>query len=377
MIEVLVADDDENVRESVATALEDEGHRVTRACDGGEAATFVGTREFDIAICDVRMPELDGLTLLRRIRRASPRTAVLLMTSVGHPEDAAESLREGAVDYILKPFDPVELAREVVGPIAAGRSLVRTFEAVRARSRIVAISPPMRALVARLAIVAESDVPLIVYGERGTGKELVARAIHARGARRNGPFVLTDCARLVQELRPSASGSPERPAAVGDAWLRVASGGTLVLDGVERLTLREQAHVARAITDEHVVARRGASGEPLGVRILALTRERLADRVADGSFQESLYYRLCGVQVRVPPLAEREDDLCHLVVELLSELQAPAHPPTLSPDAWRLLRQARWPGNVGQLRSALERALVESGGGRIEAEHLGACVEKT
>ncbi|HEX8789872.1 MAG TPA: response regulator [Polyangiaceae bacterium] len=367
MLEVLLADDDANVRESIADALHNEGHRVTEASDGLEAAELIGTRPFDVAICDVRMPRVDGLTLFRRIRREAPKTAVVIMTSQARIPDVVDSLRDGAVDFVTKPFDPTEFVQNVLGPIAAQRSLLRKFEAARdgmvARrtgAKLVALSSAMRGLADRAAVLASSDASLVLLGDRGTGKELLARVMHAQGPRRDGPFALIDGAVL-----------PELLETTGDEWARAAHGGTLVLDGIERLSIRHQAHLARAISDPCVVAIRGPQWEPLGVRIVTLTRERLADRVIDGSFLESLYYRLNGVQLRVPNLSERGDDLPALVAELMTEIQPPSRTvPNLSAEAWEALAHAAWPGNVRQLRGALEHALAMSAGGAIELQHL-------
>jgi DNA-binding NtrC family response regulator len=367
MLEVLLADDDGNVRDGIATALQNEGHRVTEAADGREAAELIGARAFDVAICDVRMPNVDGLTLFRRIRRQAPKTAVVIMTSHAQIPDVVESLRDGAVGYVTKPFDPEEFVHDVVGPIAAQRSLLQKFEAARegmvARrtgSKLVALSPATRTLADRIAVLANSDASLVLLGDRGTGKELVARVMHAQGARRDGPFVLVD-GTLLPDLLESQ----------GDDWLRAALGGTLVLDGIERLTPRHQAHLARAISDPAVMAKRNPNWEPLGARVVTLTRERLCDRVLDGSFLESLYYRLNGVLLRVPTLRERADDLATLVAELLGELQSPSRTvPSVSADAWEAIVQAPWPGNVRQLRAALEHALAMSAGGSIEVQHL-------
>jgi DNA-binding NtrC family response regulator len=184
--------------------------------------------------------------------------------------------------------------------------------------------------------------------------------MHAESSRRDGPFVLIDGALL-----------PELLDTTDDDWLCKALGGTVVLDGIERLAARHQAHLARAISEPRVVAIRGSQWEPLGARFVTLTRERLADRVLDGSFLESLYYRLNGVQLRVPTLKERADDLPVLVAELLGELQPPSLTlPSLSADAWEAIAQAEWPGNVRQLRAALEHALAMAAGGTIELQHL-------
>jgi CheY-like chemotaxis protein len=210
MLDVLLVDDDDNVRESVAVALLGAGHKVTEACDGAEALDLLASHAFDLAICDVQMPRLDGLTLFRRLRRDAPGTAVIIMTSHGKIPDVVDTLRDGASDYVTKPFDPDEFTQRVVAPIAEHRALRMRFEAARAQlvardtgACLVAVSPAMRALEGRMALLSQSDASVVITGDRGTGKELVARTLHAQGPRRDGPLVLVDGALLPELLRAS------------------------------------------------------------------------------------------------------------------------------------------------------------------------------
>ena len=367
MLDVLLVDDDENVRESVALALVNAGHQVTEAADGAEAADLLSSHAFDLAICDVQMPRLDGLALFRRIRREAPGTAVVIMTSYGRVPDVVDSMRDGAVDYVTKPFDPDEFAHNVVGPIAEHRSLKRKFEAARAQfvSRatgvtLVAVSPAMRSVADRITLLAQSDASVVVTGDRGTGKELVARTLHAQGSRREGPFVLVEGALLPEVLEAS-----------DDAWLQEAAGGTLVLSGIESLPLRIQASLVRIISSPGAPARRDADWSPLGVRLITLARKGLGKQLNRGELLESLYYRLNRTTLHVPTLAERSEDLCHLVTELLRELQPPSKTvPGLTVSAWEALSKYGYPGNVRELRWILEHALAMADGEPIDVEHL-------
>jgi DNA-binding NtrC family response regulator len=381
MLDVLVADDDENVLDSVSRALMDGGHQVTEAVDGAQAAELVAAHAFDLAICDVQMPKLNGLALLRRIRRAAPGTAVVMMTAYGQIPDVVDSLRDGATDFVTKPFDPQEFVRDVVAPIALQRALKRKLDEARARLvpraagvGLVAISPAMRKVVGRIGALANSDVPVILSGDRGTGKEVVARTIHAQGSRRDGPFVLVDGVALADRLLADDPRGPEDPVqAERDAWFQDALGGTLVLDGVEKLPLVAQAHLTRILGATDAVARRSPGGQPLGARLITITRERLADRVVSSKLLESLHYRLSGVHLRVPPLRERGDDLLPLVTDLLRELVPETQPtPRISGDAWEELSSYGYPGNVRELQWILQHALAKADGGRIEARHLPA-----
>ena len=324
------------VREPIVAALAAAGHRVTEAADGQAALELVGARAFDLAVCDVRMPRLDGLTLLRRVRYDSPETDVVIMTSYAQIPDALSSLRDGAVDYVSKPFDPDHFAREVVGPIDERRSIRRRFE--RARQELAGqdagetwsrSSRVVRDLAHRIAKIAFSDCPVLVTGEAGTGKKLVAKILHARSSRRLAPLVVVPCATLPElmlesELRElSDPGGPLRR----DAWFRAAAGGTLVLDGVDRLPVSAQASLLRALQEPEYRARtRGGSGSRSGC---ALDRARAAQApsellVGDGTFLGPLFYRLNTVHLHVPALREREGDLYVLTAHLLRELAPPS-----------------------------------------------------
>jgi DNA-binding NtrC family response regulator len=379
-LDVLVVDDDDLVRESLTLALIDAGHLVTEATDGAEAAQLIRNHAFDLAICDVMMPKLDGLSLMRQIRRAAPATAVVLMTSLGKVTDVVDSMRSGVVDYVTKPFDPDEFTHRVVGPLAQRQWIHRKLHDARARFTarstgvtLVAGSPVMRRLTDRIGVLACCDASVLVTGDRGTGKELVARAMHAQGARREGPFVLVDGALLPEVLLASGRGELSGDGTPRDGWLREATGGTLVLDGLENVPLDVQAHLVRALTVPGVAATRSMGWQPLGVRLITLAREELAPRVVAGQFLDALYYRLNATQVRVPTLEERGEDLWPLVTELLREIEPPARTlPGVTSDAWSVLSNYPFPGNVRELRWALEQAVATSGGGPIDAHHLPA-----
>jgi DNA-binding NtrC family response regulator len=379
-LDVLVVDDDDLVRESLTLALIDAGHLVTEASDGAEAAGLMRTHAFDLAICDVMMPKLDGLTLMRRIRRDAPATAVVLMTSFGKVTDVVDSMRDGIVDYVTKPFDPDAFTHDVVEPIAQRHWMHKKLDDARARFMarstgvtLVAGSPVMRRLTDRIAVLASSDASVLVTGDRGTGKELVARAIHAQGARRDGPFVLLDGSLLPEIVLGSERGEISGDGAPGYSWLRAAVGGTLVLDGIEKVPLDVQARLVRALTVPGMPAGRSMGWQPLGVRLITLAREGLTDRVSEGRFLDALYYRLNTTQIHVPTLEERGEDLWPLVTELLREIEPPARTiPGVTFAAWSVLSTYPFPGNVRELRWVLEQALASSEGGPIDVRHLPA-----
>jgi two-component system response regulator HydG len=355
---------------------------VTEASDGAQAARLLTSHVFDLAICDLRMPHIDGLTLLRRIRRETPRTAVILMTSYGRVPQVVGNLHDGGVDYILKPFDPEQLARRFVDPIAAARALRDRFRGARARTdarseepTLVAVSPAMRQVVDRIEQLAAGDAPVLVTGARGTGKKLVAQAIHAGSSRREGPLVVLDGALLQEVIFASEWGELGDEDPPRDAWFHEVESGTLVLSGVEKLSRAAQAHLLRVLDEPAARARGTAEWEPRGVRLVTLTRQNLADRVVAGEFLEALYYRLDGAQLHVPALAERREDLRPLVAALLDEIgPATTEARRLTPAAWAAMEAYAFPGNVTELRSMLEHTLAVAEGGPIDLVHLPAAV---
>jgi DNA-binding NtrC family response regulator len=380
MLDVLVVDDDDIVRESVAQALASAGHQVTEASDGEKALSLIGARAFDIAICDVRMPKVDGLMLLRRLRREAPGTSVVMMTSFGRIPDVVGSLRDGAVDYVTKPFDPQDFVRNVVGPLAEKRLLRKSFEVARAQfvsreagGSLVGTSLAIRQLADRATTVAKGDASILITGERGTGKKLMARTIHAQSPRRDGPLIIVSCASLPDlmlesELRGlDATVSENRR----DAWFRAAEGGTLVLDGIDVLPVGAQGTLLRTIDEPGAHARRSIGWQPLGVRLISLSRESLTDRVTARLFLESLMFRLNTVQLRMPPLRQREGELYCLVSHFLRRATPPGRAAAgLTPRAWKALTAYAFPGNIRELAWALEQALTVADGADIDFEHL-------
>jgi two-component system response regulator PilR (NtrC family) len=236
-----------------------------------------------------------------------------------------------------------------------------------AGAALVARSPAMRKLVGRMGALAGSDAPAVVVGARGTGKELVARTLHAQGGRRDGPYTVMDGA-VLGELLTSVE---RRKDGSSEAWLRDVLGGTLVLDALEATPFAAQAQLARMLGSPTFVARHGTDGKPHGARLVTLTRARLPDMVAAGRLLDSLHTCLAGVELGMPPLVDRGADLVPLVAELLRELVPPTKTgPGVTPEAWRALTHYRYPGNVRELRWILEHALAMSEGGPIEREHL-------
>ena len=381
-LEILVVDDDEATRLTLTYALSDAGHRVTEAGDGEEAISLVAERIFDVAILDVRLPKVDGLTIFRRLRQKSPSTSVILMTAFATVRDAVGCLRDGAYDYVTKPFDPEEFSLRVIGHIAEHRALRQELEEARSAiasrdvgSPIIGHTPEMQRLVERINTVAQSDAPILITGERGTGKDLVAHTIHARSPRKNQPFVAVSCAAFPEDLVEAELFGHERGAFAGavrkrDGRFLAADGGTLVLDDVAELPLSVQAKLLRVLEEGLVEPLGTNTPVPVNVRILSTTHRDLKQLIAQGRLLEDLHLRISVLDLRIPSLRERRADLPLLMAHFLRRYYPGRVPPGIAPRAWAAIMEYPFPGNVREFGLAIERAVVLASGSAIDLEHL-------
>lgn len=374
-LDILVVDDDDATRLSLAFALEAAGHRVSEASDGEHALALSTSRAFDVALVDVRLPKLDGLTLARHLRSEAPTTSVILMTAFATVSDAVAALRDGAYDYVTKPFDPEELTLRVIGHIAEHRALKHELEAARrlmasreAGSPIIGSSPPMVQLAVRINTVAQSDALVLIRGEPGVGKELVAHTLHARSRRKTGPFVTLGCSALPPALLEAELFGTESAQAAGR--FVAAHHGTLLLEEVSELPMPVQARLLAAIEEGAVASVDGAARIPVDVRVVVATRFDPKDLVARGQLREDLYFRLNVVDLVVPPLRERKADLPLLLAHFQRRFHPGRVPPSISQRAWAALVAYDWPGNVREFENAIERAMVLARGSEIDLEHL-------
>jgi DNA-binding NtrC family response regulator len=382
MLNILVVDDDEGIRSGLAYPLSDAGHSVTEARDGVDALERIAEQVFDVVICDVRLPKVDGLAVLRHLKDDAPATKVILMTAYGRVSDAITALRAGAYDYVTKPFEADEFPLNVIEPIEAQRALSEALRRARhhldgrATLPIVGRSRQMMRLLDRIDTIAESDTSVLITGESGTGKELIARTLHDRSARASGPFVAVNCAALPETLLEAELFGHERGAFTGavrkrDGRFRAATGGTLLLDEVAEMTPAAQTKLLRVLQEGTI--------EPLGanapvhvdVRVISATHQNLRDLVADGRFREDLYYRLHVLDLQVPPLRERTSDLPLLFEHFLAQFTPPGRAQcSIAPRAWAKIMAHPFPGNVREFAHLVERAVVLARGGDIDLEHL-------
>ena len=355
---ILVCDDDAPLREGLAEAIADLGHRVVQAADGHAALDAIADGGIDAVLLDLRMPGPDGIEVLRRIRARPSPPPVAILTAVATAANTIEAMRLGAVDHLAKPVGPDELADLLARMLLAAPALAAASDPPPAADAFIGTSAAMRAVQKSIGLLADSPASVLVTGETGTGKEVVARAIHAHGRRAAHPFVAINCAAIPAELLESQLFGHARGAFTGatadrTGSFREAHRGTLFLDEIGDMALPMQAKLLRVLQDRTVTP---VGGPPVAidVRIVSATHRDLADAVAQGRFREDLFYRLGVVPVALPPLRERLADLIPLAEHFLA-LASPAAPRRLSPDAAARLLAHPWPGNVRELRNAMDR----------------------
>ncbi len=374
---VLVVDDEEAVRDSLARALELEGFEVSTAADGLAGEKALQQQALAAVLLDLRMPGLDGLELLRRIRRLGLRLPVLMISAHGEVQDAVEAMKEGAQDYLVKPFGAEELSLRLHRAIE-DQNLRNVVEAGRQAGEqdLVGDGPAMRQVLAQLAKLAATPSTILITGESGSGKEAVARLIHARSGV-SGPFVAVNVGGLPESLVESELFGYERGAFTGaearkPGTFELACGGTLFLDEIGEMPLGAQVKLLRVLQEKKLRRLGGTQTVPVDARIISATRRDLARAVQAGEFREDLYYRLNVVHIAVPPLRERAEDIPLLVGRLLERLgrRMGRRIAGISPEALRRLQAYPFPGNVRELENLLERACILAGTGTIEAADL-------
>lgn len=385
---ILVVDDEPDMRELLRDVLQERGSRVTLAQSGREALKRLGEDEYAVVLTDLRMKEMEGIELLKEIKRSYPETNVIIMTAFGSVETAIEAMKQGAYDYLVKPIKTEELVRVTERALreAALRQEVnrlrREVHKEYSFHQILGKSKPMREVFDLIRRVADSPTNLLITGESGTGKELVAKAIHYNSARRDAPFVPVNCAAIPEALLESElfghmKGSFTDAKADKRGLFEEAQGGTLLLDEISELPLILQAKLLRAVQEREI--RRVGATRPtaVDVRIIAATNLALADEVKEKRFREDLYYRLNVIELRIPPLRERREDILLLVDAFLHKLADTAHKAVrgISESALLLLLDYAWPGNVRELENVIERAVTLARGEKIVPEDLPPVVQ--
>ena len=375
---ILFIDDDPAGREVALFNLRKAGYEVAAASDGAEGLSAFAASPFDLVITDLKMPGVSGMEVLRKVRARAPDVPVLVITAFGNVETAVAAMKEGAYDFIGKPFHRDQLLLAVSKALER-RRLAAEVRDLRIRAagvgrEIVFASPPMRQLLERTDRVAATDATVLITGESGTGKELVARRIHVRSARAEGPFVAVNCAAVPAELLESEMFGHARGAFTGavkdrPGRFRQADRGTLFLDEVAEIPAALQGKLLRALQEKTVDVVGADAPVPVDARIVAATNRDLNARIREGAFREDLYYRLNVVELHVPPLRERPADIPSLVGTFLAEL-APGRDIAVPQAVMEELLRRPWPGNVRELKNACERMVALCAGDEVSVEDL-------
>ncbi len=384
MARILLVDDEPSILNVLSTLLKQEGHETVPVRGGEKAQDILRNEQFDLMISDIRMSPIDGMQLLIQAHNEKPSMAVIMLTAYGSVETAVEAMKQGAFDYVTKPFKvdelliTVERALQYRNVLAENVQLKQQLESRYRFENIVAESLAMRKVCEMIERVAPTDTTVLILGESGTGKELVAKAIHAHSNRKNKNFLPINCAALPEPLLESEMFGHVKGAFTGatsnkDGLFEAAAGGTIFLDEIGSMPLSIQAKLLRVLQDRQV--RKVGSNEnvPIDVRVLAATNDRLERLIGESKFREDLYYRLSVIPIEVAPLRERPEDIMPLVYHFMRRLMGEGKEvPNIEPDAQIVLEKYTWPGNVRELENALRHALTFARDNKVTRADLPA-----
>jgi two-component system response regulator HydG len=388
MARVLIIDDHEGMREGMSAALQKQGLSITAVRSGPEGLSAFRRAPFDLVVTDLKLEGMDGIEITRKLRELQPEALVMVVTAFGTVETAVAAMKEGAYDFLLKPFSPDVLRAKVEQGLSLARTK-RQLEHFKARAEVleedaartlgglVGESEPMQHFLALLKKASPSDATVHLMGESGTGKELAARELHALSPRRDGPFVAVHCAALAETLLESELFGHEKGAFTGAVRRKLgrfelAEGGTLFLDEIGELTPSVQTKLLRVLQERVVQRVGGEENVPINVRVVSATHRDLKAEAAAGRFREDLYYRLVVVPLTLPPLRERPEDVPVLVRHFVQRSAPRLNPRVrgVREDALQALQRHPWPGNVRELENTIEQALVFAEGELLTPEDL-------
>jgi DNA-binding NtrC family response regulator len=383
---ILVVDDEPMVCLSLTNWLREENYLARAVEDGPEAIAAVRAEKWDIVLLDLKMPGMDGLEVLRQIKTISPPTVVVMMTAYASIASSVEAMKEGAYDYIVKPLDVQELTL-MLKKIVDHQQLITENILLRKQvserysfEDIIGKSEPMQRVFEMIGTVADTSATVLITGETGTGKELVARAIHTHSSRRYGPFVAVSCSALPDTLLESELFGYERGAFTGAERMKkgrfeLAHGGTLFLDEIGDISLKTQVKLLRALQEKSFRRLGGTDPIEVNIRLIAATNRDLIKAIEQNAFRSDLYYRLNVVNLHLPPLRERKEDIRLLVAHFINKYNVEFNKAfdRVEDHAMALMMDYHWPGNVRELENVIERAVVIDQGPEIKARQLPFC----
>lgn len=380
---ILVVDDEENLRNLLTKILKDDSHAVETAADGEEGLAKYKAGRFDLVLLDLKLPKLDGLSVLRAITEHDPEALVIIITAFSTIDTAIQAIKLGAYHYVGKPFRPEELmivvnkalerSRLVKENRALQQELLRTFKF----EGIVGDSPKMRDVLTLAATVAPTDATVLIYGETGTGKELLARSIHVQSPHANGPFVVVNCGAIPETLLETELFGHEKGAFTSAVTSRVgrferAQDGTIFLDEIGDMSVAMQVKLLRVLQERVIERVGGAKPIDVNARVIAATNKDLRKAIAEGQFREDLYYRLAVMPLELPPLRERKEDIQALAYHFLNKYAVAfgKRIKGFTPAAMKRLRGHQWPGNVRELEYTIQRVVIMATGELIDADDV-------
>ena len=377
---VLLVDDEQNILRTMTICLESIGLEVTATPKPEEALKFASEKHFDIAFFDLKMYPVGGLQLLANIKRFSPDTIVVIVTAHGSVDTAVQAIKQGAYDYLQKPFDFQELqhfAQKVYDHFLLQKQLKDLKEELhkyQAAEEIITSDTQVLSLLNLAREVADTNISVLIDGESGTGKELIAKYIHKSSSRVDAPFVTVNCAALSESLLESELFGHVKGAFTGavkdrQGRFEMADRGTVFLDEITEIPTTTQAKLLRFLQSREFERVGDSQTMKVDVRFIAATNRDLKAALSGGSFRDDLYYRINGVTVKLPPLRERPDDIPLLIKHFIQKFGGD-NPPEIEPDAFGILTNYRWPGNIRQLENVVERSVLLAHGRKIEVHHL-------
>ena len=383
---ILLIDDDPGIIDTLSRVLKDEGYEVTVEKRGDDGIARAAKDTFNAVVTDLKLPGLNGLELVRQLHAARPRLPIILITAFGTTQTAIEATKFGAYDYLLKPFDIQQLLDLIHRAVNSNRLMsepVTLGEPGEARDAIVGQSAAMQSIYKEIGRIAAKPVTVLIRGETGTGKELIARAIYQNSDRANAPFVAINCAAIPETLLESELFGHERGAFTGATAQRIgrfeqANHGTIFLDEIGDMTPGTQVKLLRVLQEKSLQRLGGRESVSVDVRVLTATHRDLELAIREKQFREDLYYRLNVVTITLPPLRQRKEDIPELVRYFLSkygpELGNPG--PSIHPDAMQFLQSHSWHGNVRELENSIRKALLLAQGYTVNADHVRAALNK-
>ena len=382
MERILIAEDDRNTREGLVELLSDEGYKVTGVSDGEQAYETTRKHHFDVLLTDMKMPRVNGLNLIKRVTGTSPETSIIMMTAFATVETAVKAMRDGAFSYLTKPLKVEELLAAIQGALQEKTHRQRMASSPRSSSipdpDIIGESDQIKRIFKRVEKVARANTTVLLLGESGTGKSLIARAIHAKSYRKDQPFVDVSCASIPEGLLESELFGTEKGAYTGalnktrKGYFERAAGGTIFLDEIGEISGTVQVKLLRVLQERRFERLGGTEPLHIDVRVVAATNSNLEDAVAEGRYRQDLYYRLNVIPIVVPPLRDHRDDIPLLIDYFIRKYtqENELGEKYISDDALEICMGYDWPGNIREVENAIESAVVLSDGESILPDHL-------